>query len=150
VDEALAAVGLSHAANLYPWQLSGGMQQRTALARSLAASPKLLLLDEPFASVDAQTRMDLQDLVMRICQELRLSTLLVTHDIDEAVLMADRVVVLSSRPARVVEEIRVALRRPRDQLATKESPDFLHLRHRVFTAVRQEVKPASMNASQRT
>jgi NitT/TauT family transport system ATP-binding protein len=70
VEAALAAVGLSHAAELYPWQLSGGMQQRTALARSIAASPELLLLDEPFASVDAQTRMDLQDLVMGICQEL--------------------------------------------------------------------------------
>jgi NitT/TauT family transport system ATP-binding protein len=141
VDEALAAVGLSHAADLYPWQLSGGMQQRTALARSIAASPELLLLDEPFASVDAQTRMDLQDLVMGICQEMKLATLLVTHDIDEAVLMADRIVVLSTRPARVVEDIRVPLARPRDQLTTKESPEFLQLRHRVFTAVRQEVKP---------
>jgi NitT/TauT family transport system ATP-binding protein len=83
--------------------------------------------------------MDLQDLVMRICQELKLATLLVTHDIDEAVLMADRIVVLSTRPARVVKEIRVALPRPRDQLATKESPEFLKLRHQVFTAVRQEV-----------
>jgi NitT/TauT family transport system ATP-binding protein len=141
VNEALAAVGLSHAAELYPWQLSGGMQQRTALARSIAASPELLLLDEPFASVDAQTRMDLQDLVMRICQEMKLATLLVTHDIDEAVLMADRIVVLSTRPARVVEDIRVPLARPRDQLTTKESQEFLQLRHRVFTAVRQEVKP---------
>jgi NitT/TauT family transport system ATP-binding protein len=146
VNEALAAVGLSHAAELYPWQLSGGMQQRTALARSIAASPKLLLLDEPFASVDAQTRMDLQDLVMRICQEMNLATLLVTHDIDEAVLMADRIVVLSTRPARVVEDIRVPLARPRDQLTTKESREFLQLRHRVFTAVRQEVKPVKPTA----
>ena len=150
VNEALAAVGLSHAAELYPWQLSGGMQQRTALARSIAASPELLLLDEPFASVDAQTRMDLQDLVMRICQEMKLATLLVTHDIDEAVLMADRIVVLSTRPARVVEDIRVALPRPRDQLATKESQQFLQLRHRVFTAVRQEVRPAVPIASEAT
>jgi len=146
VGEALAAVGLSHAADLYPWQLSGGMQQRTALARSIAASPELLLLDEPFASVDAQTRMDLQDLVMRICQEMKLATLLVTHDIDEAVFMADRIVVLSSRPARVVEDIAVRLSRPRDQLATKESPEFLQLRHRVFTAVREEVKPRKPTA----
>ena len=147
VNEALAAVGLSHAAELYPWQLSGGMQQRTALARSIAASPQLLLLDEPFASVDAQTRMDLQDLVMRICQEMKLATLLVTHDIDEAVLMADRIVVLSTRPARVVEDIRVPLPRPRDQLATKESQEFLQLRHHVFTAVRQEVKPGKPTAT---
>jgi NitT/TauT family transport system ATP-binding protein len=148
VEAALAAVGLSHAAELYPWQLSGGMQQRTALARSIAASPELLLLDEPFASVDAQTRMDLQDLVMGICQELKLSTLLVTHDIDEAVFMADRIVVLSTRPARVVEDILVPLDRPRDQLATKESQEFLQLRHRVFTAVRQEVKTGKPTASE--
>lgn len=148
VEAALAAVGLSHAAELYPWQLSGGMQQRTALARSIAASPELLLLDEPFASVDAQTRMDLQDLVMGICQELKLSTLLVTHDIDEAVFMADRIVVLSTRPARVVEDIPVPLDRPRDQLATKESQEFLQLRHRVFTAVRQEVKTGNPIASE--
>jgi NitT/TauT family transport system ATP-binding protein len=150
VAEALAAVGLSHAADLYPWQLSGGMQQRTALARSIAASPQLLLLDEPFASVDAQTRMDLQDLVMRICQEMKLATLLVTHDIDEAVLMADRIVVLSTRPARVVEDIAVPLPRPRDQLATKESQAFLQLRHRVFTAVRHEVKPGTSTAPEAT
>jgi NitT/TauT family transport system ATP-binding protein len=87
---------------------------------------------------------------MRICQEMKLATLLVTHDIDEAVLMADRIVVLSTRPARVVEDIRVALPRPRDQLATKESQQFLQLRHRVFTAVRQEVRPAVPIASEAT
>jgi NitT/TauT family transport system ATP-binding protein len=140
VQEAIAAVNLEHAADLYPWQLSGGMQQRCALARSIAASPQLLLLDEPFASVDAQTRIDLQDMVMRICRDLRLSTMLVTHDIDEAVLMADRVVVLSARPARVVEEIVIDLEQPRDQLTTKESKRFLELRHHVFTSVRQQAK----------
>jgi NitT/TauT family transport system ATP-binding protein len=142
VQQAIKSVNLEHAADLYPWQLSGGMQQRCALARSIAASPQLLLLDEPFASVDAQTRIDLQDLVMRICGDLGLSTLLVTHDIDEAVLMADRIVVLSSRPARVVEEIVVDLERPRDQLATKESQRFLELRHHVFTSVRRQARPA--------
>src|SRR5581483_2902682 len=98
VNQALRAVGLEHASDLYPWQLSGGMQQRCALARSIVAQPKLLLLDEPFASVDAQTRIDLQDMVMDICQRMSLSTLLVTHDIEEAVFMADKVVVLSTRP----------------------------------------------------
>jgi NitT/TauT family transport system ATP-binding protein len=85
---------------------------------------------------------------MGICQELKLSTLLVTHDIDEAVFMADRIVVLSTRPARVVEDIPVPLDRPRDQLATKESQEFLQLRHRVFTAVRQEVKTGKPTASE--
>lgn len=136
VAESLEAVGLEDSGALYPWQLSGGMQQRCALARAIAASPKLLLLDEPFASVDAQTRIDLEDMVMRICREFRLSTLLVTHDIDEAVFMADRVLVLSSRPASVVEDIDVDLGRPRDQLKTKESQRFLELRHHVFGLIR--------------
>jgi len=148
VDQALAAVGLTHAADMYPWQMSGGMQQRAALARSIAASPKLLLLDEPFASVDAQTRIDLQDMVMEICRDLNLSTLLVTHDIDEAVLMADRVVVLSTMPASVVEEIDVNLARPRDQLTTKESPEFLKLRHQVFTSVRRQAQPSKSPLAQ--
>jgi NitT/TauT family transport system ATP-binding protein len=116
------------------------MQQRCALARSIVVQPMLLLLDEPFASVDAQTRIDLQDMVMDICQKMSLSTLLVTHDIDEAVFMADKVVVLSTRPAQVVEEIGVDLPRPRDHLTTKETPDFLHLRHHVYTLVRQQAQ----------
>ena len=140
VMRALRAVNLEHAADLYPWQLSGGMQQRCALARSIVVEPQLLLLDEPFASVDAQTRIDLQDMVMQICESMSLSSLLVTHDIDEAVFMADKVVVLSTRPARVVEEIEIDLPRPRDQLSTKESPEFLRLRHHVYTLVRQQAQ----------
>jgi len=140
VKEALDAVKLTHAADLYPWQLSGGMQQRCALARSIVSVPKLLLLDEPFASVYAQTRIDLQDLVMDICARMSLSALLVTHDIDEAVFMADKVVVLSTRPARVVEEIEINLPRPRNQLTTKETPEFLHLRHRVYSLVRAQAQ----------
>ncbi|WP_244610665.1 ABC transporter ATP-binding protein [Microvirga pakistanensis] len=144
---ALRSVGLEHAADLYPWQLSGGMQQRCALARSIVVTPQLLLLDEPFASVDAQTRTDLQDMVMDICRRMSLSALLVTHDIDEAVFMADKVVVLSTRPARVVEEIEINLPRSRDQLSTKESPEFLHLRHRVYTLVRQQAHKSTIVAS---
>jgi NitT/TauT family transport system ATP-binding protein len=140
VQSALKAVNLQHAADLFPWQTSGGMQQRCALARSIVVQPQLLLLDEPFASVDAQTRIDLQDMVMDICRKMSLSTLLVTHDIDEAVFMADKVVVLSTRPARVVEEIAIDLPHPRDQLATKESPEFLRLRHHVYTLVRQQAQ----------
>ncbi len=139
-SEAIDAVKLSHAADLYPWQISGGMQQRCALARSIVVRPELLLLDEPFASVDAQTRIDLQDMVIDICRQMSLSTLLVTHDIDEAVYMADRIVVLSTRPARVVEEINVDIPYPRDQLTTKETPEFLKLRHQVYTLVRKQTK----------
>lgn len=139
-DDAIEMVGLGHTADLYPWQLSGGMQQRVAIARSIAVSPSLLLLDEPFASVDAQTRIDLQDQVLRIKQELNLSMLLVTHDVEEAVYLADRVVVLSTRPSTAVEEIIVPLGSERDQLTTKESAEFLELRHHVFTSVRREAK----------
>ena len=149
VDAALEAVGLDHAAELYPWQLSGGMQQRCALARSIVVEPKLLLLDEPFASVDAQTRIDLQDMVMAICRKMSLSTLLVTHDMDEAVFMADKVVVLSTRPARVIEEIAVDLPHPRNQLATKESQEFLRLRHKVYTLVRAQAQNRSSRTIER-
>jgi NitT/TauT family transport system ATP-binding protein len=150
VEEALRAVDLEHAAELYPWQLSGGMQQRCALARSIVVKPKLLLLDEPFASVDAQTRIDLQDMVMDICRKMSLSTLLVTHDIDEAVFMADKVIVLSTRPARVIEEVEIDLPHPRDQLSTKETPEFLRLRHHVYTSVRRQAqKIAAVNVTER-
>jgi NitT/TauT family transport system ATP-binding protein len=136
VDQALRAVGLQEFGDYSPWQLSGGMQQRVALARALAAQPQLLLMDEPFASVDAQTRMGLEDLVMDIWQRARFAALLVTHDVDEAVLMADRVLILSRRPARVIREMMIPLPRPRDQLKTREHPDFLALRHEIFDLVR--------------
>lgn len=141
-EEALEMVGLDHAMDLYPWQVSGGMQQRCSLARSLAARPSLLLLDEPFASVDAQTRTDLQDLVLRLTQELGLSTLLVTHDVEEAIYLSNRVVVLSSRPSQAVEEIVIDLPGERDQIATKELPEFLELRHHVHNSVRRETNRA--------
>lgn len=140
VKAAVEAVNLTHAIDLYPWQLSGGMQQRCSLARSIVVRPELLLLDEPFASVDAQTRIDLQDLVIDLSRRMKLSTLLVTHDVEEAVYMSDRIVVLSTRPARVVEEIAVDLPYPRDQLATKETPEFLRLRHQVYTLIRAQAK----------
>ncbi len=133
VREALEAVGLEGVGGHYPWQLSSGMQQRVALARALVQRPELLLLDEPFASIDAQTRMELQMMVTRLCEERRISALLVTHDIDEAVLMGDRVLVLSGTPARVVDEVVVDLARPRDQFATKQQPRFAELRHRLYT-----------------
>ena len=139
IRTALKSVGLDGYAEHYPWQLSGGMQQRVALARALACRPELLMLDEPFASVDAQTRLNLQDLLLEIWGSLGISALLVTHDIEEAVLMADRVLVLSSRPTRIAVEITVDLPRPRDQLTTREDPRFLQLRHRIFELVRHSV-----------
>lgn len=137
-DEALTSVGLAPHAHKYPWQLSGGMQQRAAIARALAYEPSILLLDEPFASVDAQTRADLEDLLLDVWERQDLTVLLVTHDIDEAVYLADRVVVLSSSPTHVKEVVDVDLPRPRDQITTKELPEFAHMRARIFASIKAE------------
>jgi NitT/TauT family transport system ATP-binding protein len=135
---ALAAVGLADAGSAYPWQLSGGMQQRVAIARALAYEPRLLLMDEPFASVDAQTRADLEDLVLRVHAEYGITVVLVTHDIDESIYLADRIVVLTNRPTVVKEIVAVDLPRPRDQVATKELPEFGRLRGHVARLIRSE------------
>ncbi|MGW5055542.1 ABC transporter ATP-binding protein [Actinokineospora sp. NPDC004072] len=129
--EALAAVGLSAAARKHPWQLSGGMQQRVAIARALAYRPALLLMDEPFASVDAQTRFELEDLLLRVRREQETTVLLVTHDIDESVYLGDRVLVLSKSPATAVAALDVPLGAERDQIATRASDEFVDLRARV-------------------
>lgn len=134
--EALIEVGLSDVAQAYPWQLSGGMQQRVAIARALASKPRAIVMDEPFASVDAQTRADLEDLVLRVRDHLGLTVMLVTHDIDEAVYLADTVLALSGRPARVTAMLPIDLPRPRDQLSTKALPEFADLRAEVYTLIR--------------
>ncbi|QBE49048.1 ABC transporter ATP-binding protein [Leucobacter triazinivorans] len=131
VSEALTEVGLAGFERRYPWQLSGGMQQRVAIARALAYRPKLLLMDEPFASVDAQTREDLEDLVLRIREHHGMTILFVTHDIDESVYLADRVIVLSRPPAHVRSDVEIDLPFPRDQIATRELPRFVQLRSQV-------------------
>jgi NitT/TauT family transport system ATP-binding protein len=136
--EALASVGLQGDGRKYPWQMSGGMQQRAAIARALAYKPEILLLDEPFASVDAQTRADLEDLLLDVWGRTGLTVLLVTHDIDEAVYLADRILVLSASPSRITQTITVDLPRPRDQIATKELPEFAHLRAGVFASIKAE------------
>ncbi len=100
VEESLAEVGLSRFIDHYPWQLSGGMQQRVAIARALAYQPSILLMDEPFASVDAQTRGDLEDLVLQVREDYGITILFVTHDIDESVYLSDRIVVLTHAPTR--------------------------------------------------
>jgi NitT/TauT family transport system ATP-binding protein len=135
-DAALAAVGLPGAGDKYPWQLSGGMQQRTAIARALAAGPALLLMDEPFGSVDAQTREDLEDLLLQVRREHGITILLVTHDIDESVYLGDRVIVLTPGPGHVRADLKVTLPAPRDQTETREHPEFVHLRAEVSRLVR--------------
>jgi NitT/TauT family transport system ATP-binding protein len=135
IQEVLHAVGLGDVGKSYPWQLSGGMQQRVAIARALAHQPDMLLMDEPFASVDAQTRFDLEDLILRVRRELDITVVLVTHDIDEAVYLADRVVVLSGAPSTVAEIVDVPLGRPRNQLSTRSSQTFGQLRSHLMRLV---------------
>src|SRR6266498_1102697 len=141
VGESLEAVGLTRFADHYPWQLSGGMQQRVAIARALAYQPTTLLMDEPFASVDAQTRGDLEDLILRVRDQYGITILFVTHDIDESVYLADRVVVLTHSPTKVKEIVAVHLPRPRDQITTKELPEFVNLRGHVYRLIRREQAP---------
>lgn len=136
VARALDEVGLTGFGTRYPWQLSGGMQQRVAIARGLAYQPEILLLDEPFASVDAQTRADLEDLVQQVQIATGVTMVLVTHDIDEAVYLGDRIVVMSARPSVVLETVPVDLPRPRNQLTTKALPQFAELRAHVLSLVR--------------
>jgi NitT/TauT family transport system ATP-binding protein len=151
VEEALDAVGLTRFIDHYPWQLSGGMQQRVAIARALAYQPSILLMDEPFASVDAQTRGDLEDLVLRVREEFAVTILFVTHDIDESVYLSDRVVVLTHAPTEVKEMIDVDLPFPRDQIATKELPEFTHLRGHVYRLIkREQVEPSQELATATT
>ncbi|WP_261167367.1 ABC transporter ATP-binding protein [Microbacterium sp. Marseille-Q6965] len=135
VAEALESVGLSHAARQYPWQLSGGMQQRVAIARAIAYQPEVLLMDEPFAAVDAQTRADLEDLVRSIRERLGVTVLFVTHDIDESVYLGTRVIILSSSPTVIQEDLVIDLPEQRDQLETRALPRFTELRHHVYEQI---------------
>lgn len=148
VERALEMVNLGHAAGLYPWQLSGGMQQRVAIARGLAVEPEMLIMDEPFASVDAQTRANLEDLLLEIWAETGTTILFVTHDIDEAVYLSDRVVVLSQGPSVVVEDITVRLDRPRHQIDTKQVPLFGELRAEVFGLVMASDRRTSLSGEE--
>jgi NitT/TauT family transport system ATP-binding protein len=136
-EAVLSEVGLAGVGRKYPWQLSGGMQQRVAIARALVSRPEILLLDEPFASVDALTRAELQDLVLRLHghEERGVTILHVTHDIDEAVYLADRVLVLGGAPGHIVASIEVGMPRPREQTETRSSPRFLAVRNEIHALI---------------
>jgi NitT/TauT family transport system ATP-binding protein len=136
ISESLLEVGLEGTEKSYPWQLSGGMQQRVAIARALAVRPGLLIMDEPFASVDAQTRFDLEDLVLKVRSDFGITTLMVTHDIDEAVYLSDEIVVLYGKPARVREVVTVDIPFPRSQIETRNDHRFAELRTHVYALVR--------------
>lgn len=139
VQRFIDLVGLKGFESHYPWELSGGMQQRVAIARALARRPEVLLMDEPFGSLDALTRIGLEDTLLRLWASLHATILFVTHDIEEAVYLSDRVCVLSGRPSRVLEEIEVKLERPRNQLTTREDPRFIQIRHRIFELISKEM-----------
>lgn len=137
IESAIAEVALSDALHRYPWQLSGGMQQRVAIARAVAYRPEILLMDEPFASVDAQTRADLQDMALEVWRAHNSTVLFVTHDIDESVYLAGRVIVLSRPPATVAADIPIQLPWPRDQVETKASRAFAEQRAEVARLIRR-------------
>src|SRR5579875_302012 len=135
-SDLLKEVGLTGFEKYFPWQLSGGMQQRVAIARALSSDPKILLMDEPFASVDAQTRMTLEDQLLRLWKERGLTVLFVTHDIDESVYLSQRIIVLGKRPSRIIEDVVVRLPYPRDQVSTRNTSDFAGYRTGVFEKIR--------------
>ncbi|MCC9704382.1 ABC transporter ATP-binding protein [Streptomyces sp. MNU76] len=137
VDHALEVVGLADAHHAYPWQLSGGMQQRVAIARAVAFEPKVLLMDEPFAAVDAQTRAELEDLIRHLWHELGVTVLFVTHDIDEAVYLGQRTIILSKSPTVVQEDLTIDLPDERDQLHTRSSTRFAELRAHVYEQIQR-------------
>lgn len=145
IDEVLSSVGLAGKGHLYPWQMSGGMQQRAAIARGLAYQPDVLLMDEPFAAVDAQTRIELEDLVLKVRDEFSMTVVFVTHDIDEAVYLGDRVLVLSGAPTSVNEDLVVNLPQPRHQVASKSLPEYARLRSHVFELIQSAKSHASIS-----
>jgi NitT/TauT family transport system ATP-binding protein len=128
-------VGLKGFEKHYPWELSGGMQQRVAIARALAYEPEVLLMDEPFGSLDALTRLELEDTLLRLWQELRTTILFITHDIEEAIYLSDRIWVLSRRPSRITQELKIAFPRPRDQVTTRADTRFMKIRNDIYRQI---------------
>src|SRR5919202_1521458 len=135
VAQALRFVGLDGRERDYPWRLSGGMQQRVQIARALAVRPRVLLMDEPFGALDAMTKASLKDEVLRVQQETAATIVFITHDLDEAIYLADRVLVLAGTPGRIALECVTELPRPRDQITTRELPAYLRSRHQLAEAL---------------
>jgi NitT/TauT family transport system ATP-binding protein len=138
VAEYIKLVGLEGAERRYPYQLSGGMQQRAGLARALVVHPSILLMDEPFASVDAQTRELLQEELLRIWERERQTMVFITHSIDEAILLGDRVAIMTTRPGRLKETLEVPFPRPRQPEAIRARPEFAALRNHIWEQLKQQ------------
>lgn len=135
VERALDLVGLADRGGEHPWRLSGGMQQRVQIARALALSPQVLLMDEPFGALDAITKASLQDQVLAMHATTGATIVFITHDLEEAIYLSDRVFLIAGTPGRVTYEVSVDLPRPRDQIATRELPRYLEIRHLLSTAL---------------
>ena len=128
-------VGLKGFENHHPWELSGGMQQRVAIARALAYEPEVLLMDEPFGSLDALTRLELEDTLLELWSELKTTILFITHDIEEAIYLSDRIWVLSRRPSQIIEDLRIDLARPRNQETTRAEARFMTMRNEIYRRI---------------
>jgi NitT/TauT family transport system ATP-binding protein len=131
-------VGLKGFEKHYPWELSGGMQQRVAIARALAYEPEVLLMDEPFGSLDALTRLELEDTLLSLWAELKTTILFITHDIEEAIYLSDRVWVLSRRPSQIIDEIDITFPRPRNQVTTRAEARFMEMRNEIYRKIRNQ------------
>jgi len=137
----LDLVGLKGFEKHYPWELSGGMQQRVAIARALAYEPEVLLMDEPFGSLDALTRLELEDTLLRLWAELKTTILFITHDIEEAIYLSDRIWVLSRRPSQIIQELRSDFPRPRNQVTTRADARFMELRNDIYRQIGNQGTP---------
>lgn len=150
----LDMVNMSHALDRLPSEISGGMKQRVGIARALAMEPKVLLLDEPFGALDALTRAHLQDEVMRIQTELKNTVVMITHDVDEAVLLSDRIVMMTNGPSATIGQVLdIELPRPRDRLALADDPRYNHYRHEVLSFLHEKqrkVEPLSKHRASKT
>jgi NitT/TauT family transport system ATP-binding protein len=140
-DALIEMVGLKGFEKHYPWELSGGMQQRVAIARALAYEPEVLLMDEPFGSLDALTRLELEDSLLKLWAELKTTILFITHDIEEAIYLSDRIWVLSRRPSSIMQELDIPFSRPRDQLTTRADAQFMELRNRIYRQISNQSAP---------
>ncbi len=142
VGHYLDATGLSRFADYYPHQLSGGMKQRVSIARAFANDPEILLMDEPFSALDAQNKVLLQEELLRIWEEQKKTVVFITHSVDEAVFLGDRIMVMTAQPGRVKSLVPVPLARPRNLIELQKAPEFGELIHRIWSGLRDEVQRA--------
>ncbi len=138
VQQALAIVGLADRADEYPWRLSGGMQQRVQIARALVLQPRVLLMDEPFGALDAITKSSLHDQLLEVHSKTGATIVFITHDVEEAVYLSDRVLVIHETPGRIVHEVATELPRPRDKVATRDFPRYHEILHELGVALRHD------------